>query len=370
MSSITASSSFSANYYQRIGTFHHQSYTTHQSRLSQQLPPPQHFQKRWFASDGESKDNKTESTEKEKSNDDNEKEEKKKEDDNKVEEKKDDKKQETIEKDDKKADDGDKNKPSKDAEKEKPDEAKKEEKPKWEDKPKTEEKPKKEEKTKKEESSFSDADKAGKTKDDKGGDAAADSPAAKDDTDEEVPNYQNPLHHKHPEKLKQFEEDFKEGEEIPYQELPPFEDPQNPDKVLASQEVYDLADEIVNLSMIEMNELVNKIADHFNFEKPPFTGSDGSGGGDDDGGEDGEGGGEAAEAVEEKTAFDLKLVSYDDKAKIKVIKEVRAIAGLGLKEAKEAVEGAPKVVMKDIGKEAAEEMKKKLEDVGATVEIV
>lgn len=75
------------------------------------------------------------------------------------------------------------------------------------------------------------------------------------------------------------------------------------------------------------------------------------------------------EKVEEKTAFDLKLVSFDAKAKIKVIKEVRSMAGLGLKEAKEMVEAAPKVVMKDIKQEEAEELKAKLEEVGATVEI-
>ena len=73
---------------------------------------------------------------------------------------------------------------------------------------------------------------------------------------------------------------------------------------------------------------------------------------------------------EVKTVFDLKLVAFDAKSKIKVIKEVRAIAGLGLKEAKELVEGAPKVVKKDIKKEEAEELQKKLEEVGATIEIV
>mmetsp|Transcript_9742 Transcript_9742/g.20591 ORF Transcript_9742/g.20591 Transcript_9742/m.20591 type:complete len:197 (-) Transcript_9742:76-666(-) len=77
----------------------------------------------------------------------------------------------------------------------------------------------------------------------------------------------------------------------------------------------------------------------------------------------------AEEVKEEKTAFDLKLLSFDAKAKIKVIKEVRAITGLGLKEAKEVVEGAPKVIKKDIKMEDAEELKKKLEEVGAAVEI-
>ena len=75
------------------------------------------------------------------------------------------------------------------------------------------------------------------------------------------------------------------------------------------------------------------------------------------------------EVVEEKTLFDLKLTGFDAKAKIKVIKEVRAIAALGLKEAKELVEGAPAVIKKDIKKEEAEELQKKLEEVGATIEI-
>lgn len=86
-------------------------------------------------------------------------------------------------------------------------------------------------------------------------------------------------------------------------------------------------------------------------------------------------GGEAQEeaAAEEKTSFELKLMSFDAKAKIKVIKEVRAMTGLGLKEAKELVEGAAdggKIVKKDIGKEEAEEEKAKLEALGATVEIL
>ncbi len=78
-------------------------------------------------------------------------------------------------------------------------------------------------------------------------------------------------------------------------------------------------------------------------------------------------GGEAA-AVEEKTEFDVILASVGDK-KINVIKEVRAITGLGLKEAKDLVEGAPKPVKEGAGKDEAEEIKKKLEEVGATVEL-
>ena len=80
------------------------------------------------------------------------------------------------------------------------------------------------------------------------------------------------------------------------------------------------------------------------------------------------GGGEVAAAAEEKDEFDVVLASVGDK-KINVIKEVRAITGLGLKEAKDLVESAPKAVKEGASKDEAEEMKKKLEDVGATVEL-
>ncbi|WP_282606921.1 50S ribosomal protein L7/L12 [Pelagibius sp. Alg239-R121] len=79
------------------------------------------------------------------------------------------------------------------------------------------------------------------------------------------------------------------------------------------------------------------------------------------------GGGEAA-AAEEQTEFDVVLAAAGEK-KINVIKEVRAITGLGLKEAKDLVESAPKAVKEGASKDEAEELKKKLEDVGATVEL-
>ncbi len=82
------------------------------------------------------------------------------------------------------------------------------------------------------------------------------------------------------------------------------------------------------------------------------------------------GGGAEEAAAEEKTIFDLKLVGFDAKAKIKVIKEVRNIAGLGLKEAKEMVEGAPKVIQKELKLDKAEELKAQLEAIGAQVELV
>ena len=73
-------------------------------------------------------------------------------------------------------------------------------------------------------------------------------------------------------------------------------------------------------------------------------------------------------AAEEKTEFDVILSSFGEK-KINVIKEVRAITGLGLKEAKDLVEGAPKPVKEGASKDEAEEIKKKLEEVGASVEL-
>jgi large subunit ribosomal protein L7/L12 len=80
----------------------------------------------------------------------------------------------------------------------------------------------------------------------------------------------------------------------------------------------------------------------------------------------GAGGGEAE--AEEKDTFDVILTSFGEK-KINVIKEVRAITGLGLKEAKDLVDGAPKPVKEGVGKDEAEEVKKKLEEAGASVEL-
>jgi large subunit ribosomal protein L7/L12 len=80
------------------------------------------------------------------------------------------------------------------------------------------------------------------------------------------------------------------------------------------------------------------------------------------------GGGEAAAAAEEQTEFDVILKAAGEK-KINVIKEVRAITGLGLKEAKDLVEGAPKAVKEGASKDEAAAMKKKLEEAGAEVEL-
>lgn len=85
---------------------------------------------------------------------------------------------------------------------------------------------------------------------------------------------------------------------------------------------------------MEVKQLMDRIGGHFGF-------ADDDGGYDDDNTGAAAGEGEAAEVVEEKTIFDLKLVGFDAKAKIKVIKEIRGVTSLGLKEAKELVEGAP-----------------------------
>jgi large subunit ribosomal protein L7/L12 len=202
--------------------------------------------------------------------------------------------------------------------------------------------------------------------------AAADSENGVADEDI-LPSFQNPLHHNNPEMEKIFRSDFDSDEafEAASQPAPPFvgvdgeADAVITASELAPEYLNEIADEIVHLTMLEMNELINKIADHYDFDEGMLSpDDDGSGGGDDD--DDAP----AAEAVVEKTIFDIKLVSFDPTSKIKVIKEVRAIAGLGLKEAKEMVEGAPKTILKDIKKEQAEEIKAKLEELGGTVEIV
>ena len=79
--------------------------------------------------------------------------------------------------------------------------------------------------------------------------------------------------------------------------------------------------------------------------------------------------GPAAAAVEEKTEFDVVLAGFDAASKIKVIKVVREITGLGLAEAKAAVEGAPKTLKEAVSKDEAEELKKKIEEAGGKVEL-
>jgi len=117
---------------------------------------------------------------------------------------------------------------------------------------------------------------------------------------------------------------------------------------------------------IEIHQLTQLFNDHFDINDSEMMFGAGFGGG----GGAATGNAEEAAPVVEKTVFELKLAGFDEKSKIKIIKEIRAITGLGLKEAKELVEGAPKIVKKDIKKAEAEELKGKLEAVGAVVEIV
>ncbi len=119
-----------------------------------------------------------------------------------------------------------------------------------------------------------------------------------------------------------------------------------------------LAEQIVGLTLLEAAELKNILKDDYGIE-PAAGGAVMVAG---------PGGGDAGAAAEEKTEFDVILASAGDK-KINVIKEVRAITGLGLKEAKELVEGAPKPVKEAVSKDEAEELKKKLEEAGASVEL-
>jgi large subunit ribosomal protein L7/L12 len=120
-----------------------------------------------------------------------------------------------------------------------------------------------------------------------------------------------------------------------------------------------LAEEIVGLTLLEAQELKTILKDEYGIE-PAAGGAVMMAGPADGGG--------AAEAAEEQTEFDVILKSAGDK-KINVIKEVRAITGLGLKEAKELVEAGGKAVKEGASKEEAEEMKKKLEEAGAEVEL-
>ena len=137
------------------------------------------------------------------------------------------------------------------------------------------------------------------------------------------------------------------------------------EKVQVSKEVEEIVDQILKLNVVELSQLSNLFAERLGIDKVDMSASFGGGGGQ----EESEEAGEAEAPEEEKTAFDLKLTGFDAKSKIKVIKEVRAITGLGLKEAKALVEGAPTTMKKDIKKEEAEELKAKMEAIGATVEI-
>ncbi len=122
-----------------------------------------------------------------------------------------------------------------------------------------------------------------------------------------------------------------------------------------------VVDFIANMSVLEMSELVKEMEEKFGVSAAAAAVAVAAAA-------PAAGGGESEAAAEEKTEFDVILTSFGEK-KINVIKEVRSITGLGLKEAKEAVESAPKAIREGVSKEEAEEVKKKLEEAGASAEI-
>jgi large subunit ribosomal protein L7/L12 len=116
-------------------------------------------------------------------------------------------------------------------------------------------------------------------------------------------------------------------------------------------------DYLSNLNILQLSELVKELEDKWGVSAAAPVAVAAVGGG-----------AAAAAPVEEKTEFDVILAEVGDK-KIEVIKEVRGITGLGLKEAKDLVEGAPKPVKEGISKAEAEDLKKRLEAVGAKVDV-
>ena len=126
-----------------------------------------------------------------------------------------------------------------------------------------------------------------------------------------------------------------------------------------SKDIKTLGDKIVGLTLMQAKELGDYLKEEHGIE--PAGGGVVMAAGP-------AAAGAEAEAVEEKTTFDVVLKAYGEK-KIQVIKEVRALTGLGLKEAKDLVEGAPKPVKEGLNKDEAAAAKKKLEEVGATVEL-
>ncbi len=127
-------------------------------------------------------------------------------------------------------------------------------------------------------------------------------------------------------------------------------------EIKLSQKGEEILKSIEKLSVMELSELVKALEEHFGVSSAmPVVAQ-------------AVGGGAGGEEKEEKSTFDVILTSIGDK-KIQVIKEIRAITSLGLKEAKDLVDSAPKAVKEGATKEEAEQIKKKLEEVGAKVEL-
>ena len=124
---------------------------------------------------------------------------------------------------------------------------------------------------------------------------------------------------------------------------------------MASEKITALIEEVKALTVLELSELVHTLEEVFGVSAaaPVAVAAAAA---------------PAAEAAAEKTEFDVVLASFGDE-KIKVIKAVREITGLGLADAKAVVEAAPKAIKEGVSKDEAEELKKKLEEVGAKVEL-
>ena len=123
---------------------------------------------------------------------------------------------------------------------------------------------------------------------------------------------------------------------------------------MAAEKITALIEEVKALTVLELSERVKALEEEFGVSAAGMAAP---------------AAGAAAAAVEEKTEFDVVMTGFDAAAKIKVIKVVREITGLGLAEAKAAVEGTPKTLKEAVSKDEAEELKKKLEEAGAKVEI-
>ncbi|WP_458862522.1 50S ribosomal protein L7/L12 [Acidaminobacterium chupaoyuni] len=124
---------------------------------------------------------------------------------------------------------------------------------------------------------------------------------------------------------------------------------------MASEKIANLIEEVKVLTVLELSELVKALEEEFGVSAAAAVAAAPAAGA-------------AAPAAEEKTEFTVMLTSAGS-AKMGVIKVVKEVTGLGLKEAKELVDGAPKAIKENIGKDEAEELKKKLEEAGASVEL-
>ena len=125
---------------------------------------------------------------------------------------------------------------------------------------------------------------------------------------------------------------------------------------MASEKIINIVEEIKTLTILELADLVKAVEEEFGVSAAAPVGVVAVAGA------------AAAPAAEEKTEFDVVLTGFGDK-KLNVIKAIREITGLGLKEAKDMVEGCPKAVKEGVSKEDAEKVKAELEAAGATVEI-